>query len=92
MAECMTLMGSTPEAIAKTLAFLQIDLTDPDLHRHALAAARGTAFARWSAMRSNGPDRSGLATTGALALVVTPTAEVVLDGRTLGTMASALSC
>jgi AcrR family transcriptional regulator len=42
MAECMTLMGSTPEAIANTLAFLQIDLTDPDFHRHALAASRGT--------------------------------------------------
>jgi AcrR family transcriptional regulator len=41
MAECMTLMGSTPEAIANTLAFLQIDLTDPDFHRHALAASRG---------------------------------------------------
>ena len=41
MAECMTLMGSTPDAIANTLAFLQIDLTDPDFHRHALAASRG---------------------------------------------------
>lgn len=41
MAECMTLMGSTPEAIANTLAFLQTDLTDPDFHRHALAASRG---------------------------------------------------
>ena len=41
MADCMTLMGSTPEAIANTLAFLQIDLTDPDFHRHALAASRG---------------------------------------------------
>jgi AcrR family transcriptional regulator len=42
MAECMTLMGSTPEAIANTLAFLQIDLTDPDFHRHAVAASSGT--------------------------------------------------
>jgi AcrR family transcriptional regulator len=42
IAECMTLMGSTPEAIVNTLAFLQIDLTDPDFHRHALAASRGT--------------------------------------------------
>lgn len=40
MADCMTLMGSTPEAIANTLAFLQIDLTDPDFHRHALTASR----------------------------------------------------
>ena len=42
MSECMALMGSTPDAIANTLAFLQIDLTDPDFHRHALAASRGT--------------------------------------------------
>jgi AcrR family transcriptional regulator len=42
MAECMTLMGRTPEAIANTLAFLQVDLTDPDFHRHALTASKGT--------------------------------------------------
>jgi AcrR family transcriptional regulator len=42
LAECMALMGSTPEAIANTLAFLQIDLTDPDFHRHALRASAGT--------------------------------------------------
>lgn len=42
MAECMALMGSTPDAIANTLAFLQIDLTDPDFHAHALRASAGT--------------------------------------------------
>jgi AcrR family transcriptional regulator len=42
MAECMTLMGTTPEAVANNLAFFQIDLTDPDFHRHALAASKGT--------------------------------------------------
>jgi len=42
MAECMTLMGSTPAGVANTLAFLQIDLTDPDFHRYALAASQGT--------------------------------------------------
>lgn len=30
----------TPEAMANHLAFLQMDLGDPDLHRHALAHAR----------------------------------------------------
>ncbi len=42
LADCMVMMGSTPEAIANTLAFLQIDLTDPDFHRHALAASADT--------------------------------------------------
>jgi AcrR family transcriptional regulator len=41
MAECMTLLGSTPEAVANTLAFLQMDLSDADFHRHALANSRG---------------------------------------------------
>jgi AcrR family transcriptional regulator len=41
MAKCMTLMGSTRDAVANTLAFLQLDLTDPDFRRHALAGSRG---------------------------------------------------
>jgi AcrR family transcriptional regulator len=39
MPECMALMGSTPEAVANTLAFLQLDLTDADFHRHALTGS-----------------------------------------------------
>lgn len=39
MAECMTLMGTTPGAVANTLAFLQLDLADPDFHGHALAGS-----------------------------------------------------
>jgi AcrR family transcriptional regulator len=41
LAECMELMGTTPAAIANNLAFLHIDLTDADFHRHALAGSRG---------------------------------------------------
>lgn len=41
LADCMELMGTTPAAIANNLAFLHIDLTDADFHRHALAASRG---------------------------------------------------
>jgi AcrR family transcriptional regulator len=40
MADCMDLLGSTPEQISNTLAFLQIDLTDPDFHRFALASSQ----------------------------------------------------
>lgn len=41
MAECLTLMGTTPGAVANTLAFLQLDLTDSDFHRHALKGSSG---------------------------------------------------
>ena len=35
-------LASSPEAVSNGLAFLQIDLSDPDFHRHALAQARAT--------------------------------------------------
>jgi AcrR family transcriptional regulator len=41
LAECMTLMGTTPEAIANNLVFFQVDLKDDEFHRHALAASGG---------------------------------------------------
>lgn len=39
MAECLRLMGTTPDAVANTLAFVQLDLTDSDFHRHARAGS-----------------------------------------------------
>jgi AcrR family transcriptional regulator len=42
LADCMMMLGDTPEAIANSLAFLQIDLTDPDFHRLAAAGAAET--------------------------------------------------
>jgi AcrR family transcriptional regulator len=40
--ECMAGMAPTPEALANHLAFLHIDLTDPDFHRLALEQARAS--------------------------------------------------
>jgi len=40
VAACMTQMVETPEALANSLAFLQMDLSDPEFQRHALAHAR----------------------------------------------------
>ena len=34
-AECMAAMGESPGALAHHLSYLQLDLTDPDFHRHA---------------------------------------------------------
>ena len=41
LAECMTIMGETPEEVAHTFAFLQSDLTDPEFHQHARTGSRG---------------------------------------------------
>ena len=42
MARCYARMAATPEAVSNSLAFLQIDLSDPDFHAHALAQAKDT--------------------------------------------------
>ena len=39
---CYAQMASSPEAVSNGLAFLQMDLTDPDFHQPALLSARGT--------------------------------------------------
>jgi AcrR family transcriptional regulator len=41
-AECFAGMGESPGALAHHLAYLQIDLTDPEFRRHAQAMAAGT--------------------------------------------------
>ncbi len=40
VARCMAQMATTPESLINNLAFLQIDLADPDFHKLALAHAR----------------------------------------------------
>ncbi len=40
VADCMAAMAPTPEELANHLAFLHIDLTDPDFHCLALAQSR----------------------------------------------------
>jgi AcrR family transcriptional regulator len=44
-ADCMAAMAETPETLSNSLAFLQIDLIDPDFHKHALAHSRATRAA-----------------------------------------------
>ena len=41
-ATCMASMAATPDALARNLAYLQVDLTDPDLRAHLLQTARET--------------------------------------------------
>lgn len=40
VADCMASMAVTPEILSNSLAFLQIDLVDPEFHKHALAHSR----------------------------------------------------
>ena len=39
---CYAQMAPTPEAVSNGLAFLQMDMSDPEFHRHALVQARDT--------------------------------------------------
>jgi AcrR family transcriptional regulator len=41
-ADCMAQMGEGPGGLAHHLGYLQLDLTDPDLHRHVKAQARAS--------------------------------------------------
>jgi AcrR family transcriptional regulator len=41
LADCMTLLGTTPDTVANTLAFQNGDVQDAEFHRHALAGSEG---------------------------------------------------
>jgi AcrR family transcriptional regulator len=41
-AECLAQMAVSPAALARSLAYLQIDLTDPDFRKHLARQARST--------------------------------------------------
>jgi AcrR family transcriptional regulator len=43
--DCMAAMGESPSALAHHLAYLQMDLTDPDFHRHTMTQAHATRAA-----------------------------------------------
>jgi AcrR family transcriptional regulator len=38
---CIAAMAETPQMLSNSLAFLQMDLVDPDFHKHALVHSRG---------------------------------------------------
>jgi AcrR family transcriptional regulator len=51
-AACMADLAATPEALSRNLAYLQIDLTDPEFRGHLLANARATRQEIESLLRS----------------------------------------
>lgn len=40
--DCISNLATSPEALARNLSYLQIDLTDPDLRKHLVAQARAS--------------------------------------------------
>lgn len=40
--DCLSRLATSPEALARNLSYLQIDLTDPDLRKHLVAQARAS--------------------------------------------------
>ena len=40
--DCISGLATSPEALARNLSYLQIDLTDPDLRKHLVAQARAS--------------------------------------------------
>jgi AcrR family transcriptional regulator len=40
VADCMAAMAVSPQTMSNSLAFLQMDLVDPDFHKHALAHSK----------------------------------------------------
>jgi AcrR family transcriptional regulator len=51
-AMCMADLASTPDALSRNLAYLQIDLTDPEFRAHLQANARGTRLEIESLLQS----------------------------------------
>lgn len=51
-ASCLAGLAATPDALARNLAYLQIDLTDPEFHRHLVREARATRREIESLVRS----------------------------------------
>lgn len=41
-ADCISGLATSPEALARNLSYLQIDLTDPDLRKHLVSQARAS--------------------------------------------------
>jgi AcrR family transcriptional regulator len=41
-AECMAQLAQTPEALARNLAYLTVDISDPELRKHLLVQSRAT--------------------------------------------------
>jgi AcrR family transcriptional regulator len=49
--DCISGLATSPEALARNLSYLQLDLTDPDLRKHLVAQARASRAGLQSIIR-----------------------------------------
>jgi AcrR family transcriptional regulator len=80
-ADCMAGLAVSPAALFRNLAYLQIDLTDPEFRTHLAAQARGTRAGLQSLIAS--ARRVGELTAGADPARLARTVEAVLSGSML---------
>lgn len=80
-ADCMAGLASSPAAFARSLAYLQIDLTDEDFRRHLLAQATATraALERLVSAAIAAGELTGVASAARLAR----TLEAIVSGSLL---------
>jgi len=80
-ADCMAGLAVSPTALFRSLAYLQIDLTDPEFRTHLEAQARGTRAGLESLIAS--AKRAGELTAGTDPARLARTVEAVLSGSIL---------
>ena len=80
-AECMAHLAQSPAALARNLAYLQIDLSDPDFRAHLAVQARATRAGLQALLEAAVQARELAARTDARALA--RTVEAVLSGSLL---------
>jgi len=80
-AACMAQLAQSPAALARNLAYLQIDLTDADFRKHLVVQARATRSGLQSLIEAAITARELVSGTNARALA--RTIEAVLSGSLL---------
>ena len=80
-AECMAGMAETPEALMRNLAYLQIDLTDPDFRKNFAKSAKATREELQKLIRE--AIDAGELSTAANAKQLARTIEAVIGGSML---------
>ena len=77
-AECMADLARSPAALARNLAYLEIDLADPEFHAHVAAQARATRAGLEELLEE--AVAAGELTRGTDVRALARTVEVVLNG------------
>jgi AcrR family transcriptional regulator len=77
-ADCMSQLAASPSAFARNLAYLEIDLTDPEFRRHLVVQARATRRGLQKLIKEAVAEGELISTTNAAALA--RTVEAIVSG------------